>query len=173
MKTLLLAMILSVALNGDSIYDFKVQGLEGKEIDFSAFKGKSILIVNTASKCGYTYQYEDLEKLSQKYKNKLVVIGFPANNFGQQEPGSSEEIVEFCKRNYGVTFLMADKVSVVGNDAHPIFKYLTEEAKKLGTQDPVIKWNFTKFLIDKNGKLVKVFPSKVKPLDEEITVHLN
>jgi glutathione peroxidase len=173
MKTLLLAMILSVALNGNSIYDFKVKGLEGKEIDFSAFKGKNLLIVNTASKCGYTYQYEDLEKLSQRYKDKLVVIGFPANNFGEQEPGSNEEIVDFCKRNYGVTFLMAEKVSVMGNDAHPIFKYLTEEAKKIGTQDPVIKWNFTKFLIDKNGKLVKVFPSKVKPLDEEITIHLN
>ncbi|MBA2330855.1 MAG: glutathione peroxidase [Flavisolibacter sp.] len=173
MKTLLLAMILSVSLNGNSIYDFKVNGLEGKEIDFSAFKGKNLLIVNTASKCGYTYQYEDLEKLSQRYKDKLVVIGFPANNFGEQEPGSNEEIVDFCKRNYGVTFLMAEKVSVMGNDAHPIFKYLTEEAKKIGTQDPVIKWNFTKFLIDKNGKLVKVFPSKVKPLDEEITIHLN
>ncbi len=166
-------MILSVSLNGNSIYDFKVNGLEGKEIDFSAFKGKNLLIVNTASKCGYTYQYEDLEKLSQRYKDKLVVIGFPANNFGEQELGSNEEIVDFCKRNYGVTFLMAEKVSVMGNDAHPIFKYLTEEAKKIGTQDPVIKWNFTKFLIDKNGKLVKVFPSKVKPLDEEITVHLN
>lgn len=165
-------MILSVTLNG-GIYDFKVQALEGQEIDFSQYKGKNILIVNTASKCGLTPQYEDLQKLADKYKDNLVVIGFPANNFGAQEPGTNEEIEEFCKRNYGVTFPMAAKVSVKGDDIHPIFKYLTEEAKKLGAQDPVIRWNFTKFLIDKEGKLVKVFPSKLSPMSEEITVFLN
>lgn len=173
MKTLLLAMILTFGLNQGSIYDFKVNGLEGKEIDFAGFKGKHILIVNTASKCGYTPQYEELQKLYEKYKGNLVIVGFPANNFGEQEPGTNEEIGEFCKRNYGVTFPMAEKVSVKGDDTHPIFKYLTEEAKKLGTQDPVVKWNFTKFLVDENGKLVKVFPSKVSPLSEEITVYLN
>ena len=114
-----------------------------------------------------------MQELQEKYKDKLVVIGFPANNFGQQEPGSNEEIGEFCKKNYGVTFLMAEKVSVKGDDIHPIFKYLEEEAKKIGAQEPIVKWNFTKFLIDENGKLVKVFPSKVKPMDEEITVYLN
>jgi glutathione peroxidase len=173
MKALILTMILSSFLLTGSIYDFKVPGLDGKEIDFAQYKGKKILIVNTASKCGYTPQYEELEKLYKQYKGKLVIIGFPANNFGGQEPGSNAEIGEFCKKNYGVTFPMAEKVSVTGEDIHPLFKYLTEEAQKLGTQEPVIKWNFTKFLVDENGKLVKVFPSKVKPLSEEITVYLN
>lgn len=173
MKSIILTMILSSFLLAGSIYDFKVTGLDGKEIDFARFKGKKILIVNTASECGYTPQYEGLQDLYEKYKDKLVIVGFPANNFGGQEPGSNEEIGAFCKKNYGVTFPMAEKVSVAGDDIHPLFKYLTEEAKKINAQDPVIKWNFTKFLIDENGKLVKVFPSKVKPLDEEITVYLN
>ena len=154
-----------------SIYDFKVPGLEGQQIDFSKYKGKKILIVNTASKCGFTPQYEELEALSKKYKDKLVIVGFPANNFGGQEPGSNTEIKEFCKRNYGVTFPMAEKVSVKGDDIHPLFKYLTGEAAKLGVEDP-IKWNFTKFLLDENGKLVAVFPSKVKPMSEELTSKL-
>ena len=155
-----------------SIYDFKVPGLEGGEINLADYKGKKILIVNTASKCGYTPQYEELEALHKKYGAKLAIIGFPANNFGGQEPGSSTEIAEFCKRNYGVSFKMADKVSVKGDDVHPLFKYLTEEAKKMNVEDP-IKWNFTKFLVDEKGKLVKVFPSKVKPMSEELTAYLN
>jgi glutathione peroxidase len=155
-----------------SIYDFKVPGLEGKEINFADYKGKKILIVNTASKCGLTPQYEGLETLYKTYKNKLVIVGFPANNFGEQEPGSNSEIGEFCKRNYGVTFPMAEKVSVKGGDTHPLFQYLISEAKKLGAEDP-IQWNFTKFLVDENGKLVKVFPSKVTPTSEEITKYLN
>ncbi|HEX2532746.1 MAG TPA: glutathione peroxidase [Chitinophagaceae bacterium] len=173
MKTLLLAMILSVALSGASIYDFKVTGLEGNTIDFSAYKGKKILIVNTASKCGLTPQYEELQQLYAKHKDKLVIVGFPANNFAGQEPGSNTEIQEFCKRNYGVTFPMAEKVSVAGDDMHPLFQYLTAEAKKIGTPDPIISWNFTKFLVDEKGKLVKVFPSKMKPTDPEILKHLN
>jgi len=173
MKALLLALFFSFFVMGYSIYDFKVTGLDGNEIDFSSYKGKKILIVNTASECGYTPQYADLQKLYDQYKDKLVIVGFPANNFGGQEPGSNTEIASFCKKNYGVTFPMAEKVSVKGDDIHPIFKYLEEEAKKLGTQEPVVKWNFTKFLIDENGKLVKVFPSKVKPMSEEITVYLN
>lgn len=163
---------MSAVLTGGSIYDFKVKGLEGNDIDFSAYKGKYILVVNTASNCGYTPQYEELEQLYKKYNDKLVIVGFPANNFGGQEPGSNAEIKEFCKRNYGVTFPMAEKVSVKGDDIHPLFKYLTEEAKKIETPDPVIKWNFTKFLINKEGKLLKVFPSKVKPMSEEITGYL-
>lgn len=166
-------MFLSFMLSGSSIYKFKVAGLEGGQINFSKFKGKKILIVNTASKCGYTPQYEELEQLYKKYGKTLVVIGFPANNFGGQEPGSAEEIGEFCKRNYGVTFPMAAKVSVTGDDAHALFKHLSKEAKKLGSPDPVIKWNFTKFLIDEKGKLIKVFPSKVKPMSNEITMYLN
>jgi glutathione peroxidase len=173
MKTFLFAALISLVLNGSSIYDFKVNGLEGGTIDFADYKGKKILIVNTASKCGYTPQYEELEKLYEKYKDKLVVIGFPANNFGSQEPGTNEEIHEFCKKNYGVSFPMAEKVSVTGDDIHPLFKYLVDEANNAGATGPVIKWNFTKFLVDENGKLVKVFPSKVKPLSEEITVYLN
>src|SRR3978361_2509413 len=111
-----------------SIYDFKVTGLDGKPIDLSHFKGKKIMIVNTASKCGNTPQYSDLEKLYEKYKDKLVIIGFPANNFGQQEPGTNTEIKEFCLKNYGVSFPMAEKVDVVGDNIHPLFKYIPEEA---------------------------------------------
>ncbi|HUR12516.1 MAG TPA: glutathione peroxidase [Flavitalea sp.] len=155
-----------------SIYDFKVPSLDGNEIDFSKFKGKKVLVVNTASKCGYTPQYAELQKLQETYKNTLVIVGFPANNFGQQEPGTNEEIKDFCQKNYGVTFPIAEKVSVKGDDIHPIFKYLIEEAKKKGFEDP-IKWNFTKFLVDEKGNLITVFPSKVKPMSEEITKYLN
>lgn len=155
-----------------SIYDFKVPSLEGKQIDFASFKGKKLLIVNTASQCGYTPQYADLQELHKKYPDNLVIIGFPANNFGGQEPGSNSEIKDFCQKNYGVTFQMAEKVSVKGKDIHPLFKYLTDEAKKMGIEEP-IKWNFTKFLIDENGKLIGVYDSKVKPLSEDITSHLN
>ena len=155
-----------------SVYDFKVEGLEGGTIDLSQYKGKKILIVNTASKCGFTPQYKDLEALYEQYKGKLVVIGFPANNFMRQEPGTNAEIKEFCEKNYGVTFPMAAKISVKGDDIHPLFKYLDDEAEKLGIKDPV-KWNFTKFLIDEKGKLVTVFPSKVKPMSEEVLKYLN
>jgi glutathione peroxidase len=173
MKTLIAALILSVTLSGPSIYDFKVEGIDNKPIDFSAFKGKKILVVNVASYCGYTYQYEGLEKLYQKYKDKLVVIGFPANNFKNQEPDSNEKIQEFCRKDKGVTFPLAKKVSVNGDDIAPIYKYLVEEAKAMGTADPVIRWNFTKFLVDEKGKLISVFSSKVEPMSEDITKHLN
>lgn len=169
LKLIILSALVSVNM---TIYDFSVPSLEGGTIDFSKYKGKKVLIVNTASKCGLTPQYAGLQELYTKYKNNLVIIGFPANNFGDQEPGSNTDIEEFCQRNYGVTFPMAEKVSVVGNDIHPLFKYLTEEAKKMGNDQP-IKWNFTKFLIDEKGKLVAVFPSKVKPMSEEITKYLN
>ncbi|HZI68429.1 MAG TPA: glutathione peroxidase [Hanamia sp.] len=140
----------------NSIYDFKVPALLGGTIDFSQFKGKVLLVVNTASKCGNTPQYDDLENLYKKYKDKFVIVGFPANNFGGQEPGTNTEIAEFCKKNYGVTFPMAAKVSVKGNDIAPIYKYIVALAEKNGFEDP-IKWNFTKFLFDQNGKLVTVF----------------
>src|SRR5580658_8594681 len=171
---MLRAMIFSLLLlAGTTVYDFKVPALDGSTIDLAQYKGKKILIVNTASKCGFTPQYADLEKLYEKYKDKLVIIGFPANNFAHQEPGTNTEIKEFCTKNFGVSFPMAEKVDVVGDNIHPLFKYLTDEAKKLGTPDPVIKWNFTKFLVDENGKLVAVFPSKVKPMDPEIIKYLN
>lgn len=158
----------TIATTSKSIYDFKVEGLEGGTIDFSTFKGKKILIVNTASKCGYTPQYEGLEKLYETYKDKLVIVGFPANNFGGQEPGTNSEIKEFCKKNYGVTFPMAAKVSVKGDDIAPIFKWLTNKSEN-GVLDAEIKWNFGKFLLDENGHLVEYFPSKVTPMSEEIT----
>ncbi len=172
MKILFIAMLISLTLSGPTVYDFKVTGLDGKMIDMAQFKGKKIMIVNTASKCGNTPQYEDLEKLYEKYKDKLVIIGFPANNFGGQEPGSNEEIKDFCKKNYGVSFPMAEKVSVKGEDIDPLFKLLVDEAGKLGIENP-IKWNFTKFLIDEKGNLITVFSSKIKPMSEEILKYLN
>jgi len=183
-----MALIVSVTVGGPAIYDFKVAGLDGNQIDFSAYKGKKIMIVNTASKCGNTPQYADLEKLYEKYKDKLVIVGFPANNFGEQEPGSNTEIKEFCTKNYGVSFPMAEKVSVKGDDIAPIYKYLVDQSKELaksvtGTtskdlvwkrylQNPV-DWNFTKFLLDENGKLIAVFHNKVSPMSDEVTQYLN
>ena len=155
-----------------SIYDFKVESLDGGTIDFSAFKGKKILIVNTASQCGYTKQYEGLEALYKKYQDKLVIVGFPANNFGGQEPGSSAEIKEFCKKNYGVTFPMAAKISVKGSDMAPIYHWLTEKPYN-GLQDSEVGWNFQKYLIDEHGKLIAVFKSDVKPESEEIAAALS
>ncbi|MBA2561565.1 MAG: glutathione peroxidase [Chitinophagaceae bacterium] len=155
----------------NSIHKFKVEALDGSAIDFSKYKGRKILVVNTASECGYTPQYELLEKLYDKYNDKLVIVGFPANNFGGQEPGSNLEIQEFCKKNYGVTFPMAAKVSVKGDDIAPVFKWLT--TKKLnGKMDAEIKWNFTKFLLDEQGVLIAKFDSKVSPMDDEILSYL-
>ena len=151
-----------------SIHDFKVEALDGSTIDFSKYKGKKILVVNTASKCGYTPQYEGLEKLYEQYKDKLVIVGFPANNFGGQEPGTNSDIKEFCKKNYGVTFPMAAKISVKGDDTAPIYKWLCSKAEN-GVLDAEIKWNFGKFLLDENGNLIAYFPSKVEPMSEEIT----
>jgi len=172
MKTLIVSLLIAFTLSGSSIYDFKVPGLDGKEIDFSSFKGKKIMIVNTASHCGNTKQYTDLENLYQKYHKSLVVVGFPANNFGAQEPGTNEEIKEFCKKNYGVSFPMAEKVSVKGDDIHPLFKYLTLEAEKMGFTDP-IKWNFTKFLVNEKGELITVIHNKVSPASDEVIKYLN
>ncbi|MEO6456618.1 MAG: glutathione peroxidase [Ginsengibacter sp.] len=159
-------------VNSNSIYKFKVEALDGGTIDFSKFQGKKILVVNTASKCGYTPQYELLEKLYDKYSDKLVIVGFPANNFGQQEPGTNGEIQEFCKKNYGVTFPMAAKVSVKGDDIAPIFKWLTHKDEN-GVLDAEIKWNFSKFLLDENGILIAKFDSKVSPMGDEIVKLLN
>lgn len=158
-------------LMGKTIYDFKVESLDGKEINFADFKGKKILIVNTASECGFTPQYADLEKVYEEYKDKLVIVGFPANNFGGQEPGTNTEIGAFCQKNYGVTFPLAAKVSVKGDDTAPIFKYLTEKDLN-GVKNTTILWNFTKFLIDENGKLIDTFVSTTKPTDEAITKYL-
>lgn len=168
-KILILSAFITAAM---TIYDFKVTALDGGQIDFSAFKGKKIMVVNTASECGFTPQYAQLQELHKKYGDKLVIVGFPANNFGGQEPGSNSEIASFCQKNYGVTFPLSEKVSVKGDDIHPLFKYLTSEAEKMGIKDPV-KWNFTKFLVDEKGKLVAVFESKVSPMSEDVTKYLN
>lgn len=154
-----------------TIYDYKVESLDGQEINFADFKGKKILVVNTASECGFTPQYADLEKLSKDYENNLVIVGFPANNFGGQEPGSNTEIGAFCEKNFGVTFPMAAKVSVKGDDTAPIFKFLTEKDLN-GVKNTAILWNFTKFLIDENGHLIDTFISTTKPTSDSITKYL-
>jgi len=170
MKTLIFAMALLFAAPV-SVYNFKsLKNIDGKNLDLSKYKGKKILIVNTASKCGYTKQYTELQQLAELYKDKLVVIGFPANNFGGQEPGSNENIKDFCQKNFGVTFPLSEKVSVKGADIHPLFKMLTEAENPDFKGE--IKWNFEKFLIDENGKLVHRFRSATKPLSEDITKYL-
>ncbi len=158
----------SVPMDTQSIYQFKVEDLSGNTFDFASLKGKKILIVNTASKCGYTPQYEQLEAIYNKYKNKnLVIIGFPANNFMWQEPGTNAEIATFCKSKYGVTFPMMAKISVKGKDMHPIYQFLTQ--KKLnGVLDSKVEWNFQKYLINEKGQLEQVYMSGVKPNDEKI-----
>ena len=171
LKTVLISAIVALAAAAISIYDFKVAALDGGTIDFSKYKGKKILIVNTASKCGYTKQYKGLQELYEKYKDKLVIIGFPANNFGGQEPGSNEEIEAFCEKNYGVSFPMAEKISVKGDDIHPLFKWLTNK-KENGVMDADIRWNFTKFLINEKGKLVAKFDSAVEPMSPDILQYL-
>jgi len=149
-----------------TLYSFKARTLDGKDFDFSSLKGRKVLVVNTASECGYTPQYTDLEKLYEKYKDRLVVVGFPANNFGEQEPGTNEQISEFCKTNYGITFPIMQKVSVKGDDISPLFQWLTTESNPDFTGD--IKWNFEKFLLDENGKLIHRFRTKVTPMSPEI-----
>lgn len=148
-----------------SIYDLKMNSLEGQEIDFNQYKGKNLLIVNVASKCGYTPQYAELEKLHEQYGDKVVVLGFPANNFGAQEPGTNLEIAEFCQKNYGVKFQMFEKISVTGSDQHELYKLLKE---KTGSEP---NWNFCKYLVKPDGS-VKFFPSKVTPLSNEIISQL-
>lgn len=155
-----------------SIYDFTIEALNSDEvIDFASFRGKKLLIVNVASKCGFTYQYEDLEKLYRKYKEELVIIGMPCNQFLMQEPGSEEKIAQFCSTTYGVTFPMTTKINVKGKDQHPIYQWLTTKDLN-GKGDYKVSWNFNKFLLDENGNLLEHFNSKVKPLDDEIVKYL-
>ena len=158
-----------------TIYDFKVKDLYGKEFDFASLKGKKILIVNTASECGLTPQYKDLEAIYEKYKNKnknFIIVGFPANNFGSQEPGSNEQIAKFCQLNYGVTFPMMSKISVKGNDKHPVYQFLTQKSKN-GLQDSEVEWNFQKYLINEEGELVKVLSPRVLQTDAAIVGWIN
>jgi len=148
-------------MNEQTIYDFKMNAIDGSVIDFSQYKGKTLLIVNTASECGFTPQYSDLEKLHEQYGSKVTILGFPANNFGGQEPGSNTQISSFCKKNYGVTFQMFEKISVKGADQHPLYQFL----KAKTGEEPT--WNFCKYLVKPDGT-IKFFPSKVKPMDKEI-----
>jgi glutathione peroxidase len=170
MKILALVFALLFVRAPASVYDFKLKTIDGADFSLAKYKGKKILIVNTASKCGYTPQYTALQKLSELYKDKLVIVGFPANNFGGQEPGTEADIKAFCHDNYSVTFPMSGKVSVKGDDIAPLFKYLTEAENPDFTGE--IKWNFEKFLLDENGKLIHRFRSKTTPLDPAITANL-
>ena len=150
-----------------AIHQFKVEGIEGSEIDFAAFKGKKIMVVNVASECGYTHQYQQLQEIFEEFKSELVIVGFPSNDFGTQEPGSNAEIKTFCSLKYGVTFPLAAKISIKGKNSHPIYKWLTtKEANK--KSDSEVEWNFYKYLLDKNGQLVDFYPSAVDPFDERI-----
>ena len=152
----------------ETIYQFKVKDLYGDDFDFASLKGKKIMIVNTASECGFTPQYEKLQDLYEAFKNdNFTIVGFPANNFGGQEPGSNEQIATFCKKNYGVTFPMMSKISVKGDDMHEVYHFLTEKNKN-GFQDSQVEWNFQKYLINENGEVVRVIPPKTLPIDESI-----
>lgn len=154
-----------------SLYDININGLNGKPIDLTSFKGKHILFVNVASKCGFTSQYKELQQLSDTFKDKLVVIGLPCNQFGGQEPGNPDEIQTFCERNYGVTFLISEKIDVKGSNQHPLYKWLTTKELN-GTSDSSVKWNFQKYLVDDEGKLIDYFFSILKPMSSKITKHL-
>jgi glutathione peroxidase len=162
---ILTAIVIMMLAATDSVYDFKMNAINGQEIDFAKFKGKNLLIVNVASKCGFTPQYGELEKLHESFGDKVVILGFPANNFGSQEPGTNDQIAEFCQKNYGVKFQMFEKISVKGADQHPLYQFLKE---KTG-QEP--SWNFCKYLIKPDGT-VKFYSSKVAPLSSEIVDQL-
>lgn len=150
-----------------SFYDFKLKDINGKDVDFSEFKGKKLLLVNVASKCGYTKQYAQLQELYATHGDKILILGFPANNFGGQEPGSNEEIAAFCDAEFGVTFPMFEKISVKGFDKHPLYRWLSD-ASQNGWNNEEPSWNFCKYFVNEKGELVKFFPSSVTPLDEQI-----
>jgi glutathione peroxidase len=169
MKILFLIFAMTL-IAPSSVYDFKLKNIDGQDFSLAQYRGKKVLVVNTASKCGFTPQYAELQKLAETYKDKLVVVGFPANNFGQQEPGTASEIKTFCSARFGVTFPLSAKVSVKGDDICPLFKYLTEAPNPDFTGE--IKWNFEKFLIDENGKLIHRFRSQTTPMSTDITKYL-
>ena len=178
MKRITLTIILMTSIffvhgQHTSIYDFTVKTLEGKDFSFAELKGKKVMIVNTASKCGFTPQYEELQELWEHYGgDDFIIIGFPANNFMNQEPGTNDEIKEFCTRNYGVTFPIMSKISVKGKEMHPVYKWLISKELN-GFKDSNVQWNFQKYLLDENGKLVKVIKPRIKPTDPEILNWLN
>ncbi|NLN30846.1 MAG: glutathione peroxidase [Bacteroidales bacterium] len=156
----------------NGFYSFKFKTLEGNDFDPDSLKGKKVMVVNTASRCGYTSQYKDLQELYEQYSHELVIIGFPSNNFGNQEPGTASEIRQFCTENYKITFPMMEKISVRGEDIHPLYKWLTSK-KENGIMDSEVKWNFQKYLIDEDGNLVDVLYSKERPGSEKVISWLN
>jgi glutathione peroxidase len=156
----------------ESIYDIKVSKLDGSPINLSDYKGKKMLFVNVASKCGYTPQYAELQELYDKYKGKLEIFGVPCNQFGSQEPGSSDEIAQFCEKNYGVTFTMLEKADVKGASQHPLYAWLTMKEKN-GLMDATVKWNFHKFLVGEDGELINMFNSRVNPMGSELVDAIN
>lgn len=167
---LVIIMILTSTLSQakESFYDIKLNDINGKQIDLKSFEDKYILFVNVASKCGFTSQYTDLEKLHQQYQNDLVVIGLPCNQFGGQEPGNAEEIKSFCSSNYGVTFIISEKIEVKGEGMHPLYQWLTQKELN-GKTSSTVKWNFQKYVVDKNGELLNYFYSMTGPLSNKIT----
>jgi glutathione peroxidase len=169
MKTVTLMLILML-FSTSSVYEFKLRTIDDQPFSLAQYKGKKVLIVNTASKCGFTPQYAELQKLADQYKGRVVVIGFPANNFANQEPAANLDIKTFCQKNFGVTFPLSSKISVKGDDIDPLFAYLTSAPNPDFTGE--IKWNFEKFLIDENGKLIRRYRSNVTPLSPEITKEL-
>lgn len=167
----ILSASVSNAQSAKSIYDIPVVSLMGDSINLESFKGKKILFVNVASKCGFTPQYEGLQKLSDSYKDSLVIIGMPCNQFGSQEPGGKDEIATFCQKNYGVNFLILEKADVKGDNQHPLYEWLTSKSLN-GRKNSSVKWNFQKFLVDENGQLLDVFFSTTKPMSSKITKFL-
>lgn len=171
--TFLFLLTITIAFGQKSFYDFIVKDINGNNFDMSNLKGKKVLVVNTASKCGLTPQYEQLQMLYQKYGgDDFTIIGFPANNFANQEPGSNTEIASFCQKNYGVTFPVMSKISVKGDDIHPLYQWLTQKSEN-GEMDSEVAWNFQKYLIDEQGNLVKMVEPKVKPDDLSIINWIN
>ncbi len=161
----------SIDTERQSLYDIEVNDINGSPISFSTYKGKNILFVNVASKCGFTKQYKELQSLSDAYKDKLVIIGVPCNQFGKQEPGNASEIQEFCSINFGVTFPLTEKLNVKGKQQHPLYKWLT--SKKLnGRKNSTVRWNFQKYLVDEKGNLIDYYYSFTKPMSSKITKHL-
>lgn len=156
----------------ESIYEIQINSINGKKINLSDYKGKKMLFVNVASKCGFTNQYVELEQLYQKYKDQLIIIGVPCNQFGSQEPGNSEEIIQFCQENYGVSFLLTEKIKVKGNQIHPLYKWLCTKEKN-GKSNSTVKWNFQKYLVNEKGEFINYFYSTTKPMSSKIINYLN